>query len=100
MVYNETAIEAAKSFHDITIGLNVESAGILGIVVFFVLWICIIITWTRWEKDFKEVFLFSSVVITILGVLMWAASYLHWKILILPIICVLAGIMVYQFSGS
>lgn len=98
MAYNTTPIEQANDPYDIYAAINYLSNHILAIGTLIALFIILFMAFKKYDKDTKECMLASSIITAVIGIIFWVLKLIEWKIVIWPIIVMVAAILIYKFT--
>jgi len=98
MTYNLTVVDEAENFYQIVKAVNDMSGGLIAVFTLGLLFLILFATFKKFEEDTKAVLLFSSTIITIISILMWAIEFIAWHILIIPVLMMFGSIIIYKFS--
>jgi len=99
-MYNLTNVTEANDYATMVVALNDLSGGLIGIFLLTSLFIIIFMSFKKYEQDTKSVFLLSSTLTTLIGVLFWATGLIAWHILIYPILLFVAAILIFYFTTN
>jgi hypothetical protein len=98
MTYNLTFMENSTNLLQITQAVNTASGGLYGALFILVIWMGTYAFFSQ-GQDPIVAFVGSSVLASTLGIMLLILQVVTWQILVLPMICVLLGIIVYGFTS-
>jgi hypothetical protein len=90
-------MENSTNLLQITQGVNTASGNLFGALFVFVIWAGSYAYFQN-GQDPVVAFVGSSVIATVLSIMLLILQVVTWQVLVLPLICVLLGIIVYGFS--
>jgi len=96
MPYNLTNVTNSLNIYDQMFHLNQSSNGLLGIAIMVSMFLILFIVFKQQEKDTREVLLFAFIITSILGLLLFYAGFIGFKILLLPMIGAI-GILILAY---
>jgi Ca2+/Na+ antiporter len=98
-IYNLTVFDNSTDYLQMAKAVDTLSGGQFMIWVLISLSFILLVGFTFKQKDFKEAFLITSVIMSIVCLIAWAGNLISWQILLVPITCVFVSYVVYKFTG-
>ena len=95
MVYNLTNITASNDLYNIMYHTNISSGYFLFGGMMLILFLTIVIVFKK--QSFKKAFLAASFFTSLVGVYGFVMGWINVSLLILPILCLGAGLMILLF---
>ena len=96
--YNMTFMDTAANFHEILIGVNAASGGIIMPGVLLAVFIIIAVIMHLAGSDTIDVVLADSFIVSILAVFFFVAGYIGGAILAIPLVMLVASVFIKIFS--
>lgn len=94
-MYNLSFINTSNNYFEMFIGVNDVSGGLVAGMLLLNLFLLIFIVFKNY--DTRSVLLVDSFLVTIISVFMWAGGMIGFKIVILPIVALVASIIFNLF---
>ena len=92
-MYNLTAVEAAETFPQIATATNDLTGSLLAIAFLLIIAVLVMIVFKN--NDMRTVFIGDSLLITVLAIILWAGDFVAWKVIVLPSVCLIGGLIFY-----
>lgn len=89
---NMTNVTEALTIYDQLVAINHVSGGLLGVMLMLTIGIITFIVFKQRENDTKEVLLFTSTIMIVVGIMLMWSNMIGFKIMILPIIGLVTSI--------
>ena len=98
MSYNLTNFTSASNIGMQMYHLDRLSGGVLSLSILVAIGLIMFLGMKRYDKDFKECFLASSTLTTVIGIIMFAFQLITWQPLGICFILVIISLLIYKFS--
>ena len=95
---NMTNVTDADNFYDMFYNLNQLSGNLIGLVLLVSIFLILVISLRRYDKDFKEILLTSSFITSVSSAIMLGLGFISWQYAIIPIIMTIGSVIIYQFA--
>ena len=95
-MYNLTNFTNANTIADMASAANGVTGGLYAAMILFIVFFIILITGSQY--DTKRVLMADSFIVTVLASLFWGMGWIHWKILLVPVILLFGSISYYVMT--
>lgn len=98
-LYNLTNVTDANNMYETLVGINQLSNGLFALFILASLFFVLFMVFKKYEQDTKAVLLTTSTIVVVVSVLFWTIELITWRIMIYPVILLIASIIIYKFTG-